>query len=740
MPTIIDALKVTLNLDPTGFIQGTKTAHGQTIKFAASTREAYAQMEKEVEKELKEIGKEQAKAAKEAEKQAKAMAAAQDKVSDGLERTARNALRLFAVFTAGKAIADFVRDITNADSALGRLAQRIGQAPADISAVATAVQRTGGSFDAAAGSFQRFSDSIQELKATGNTGILPFLYRVQAAGGKQINLNKDILQTQVDIADNLKAINDKQGAAAANYYGKQLGFDEGTVALMVQGGKAFRAYIEESKRLGIATKEDTDAAQAFQRSIRTLMQASESLGRSIMTAVTPVIVDLLKPLQEWIEKNREWIKTEITARVREFADYLKTINWKAIGQGIRDFVAGCNSAAQAVGGWKNVIEALFALWLGSKFLAVLRAIGLLRLALTGGKLSGGLIGALGILGTAGLAAIIAGSVGSDRGTPNAEKPGVITRSDDENSGAAVGPSGGYADPRLNGDRARFRRWWGRTMPTWLGGESAPSDGIHRRARRAASRAAAEDKSNYNFTGENADVLRQAAKELGTSPEDLATVISYESKFRPGVHGGTGNRYQGLIQFGPSERAQFGANDKQTFKEQMPAVVRFLKTRGFKPGMGLEDLYSTINAGSPGHPNASDGHGTVRSHVAKMRVTEAERVRRFLSSGAQQSIPIAPVAPPPTPAPSTTSQPAAPKPSAWNGIPAAAAAVAQVQAAQAAQISRVSNDNRSSVTHDTDINGGIHIHTNSNDAEGISRDAEGAFKRRSFAMAANYGQA
>lgn len=71
MPTFIDALAVSLSLDPKQFVQGTKAAHGATIKFAAATREAYEQMEKEVEKELKEIGKEQAKAAKEAEKRAK---------------------------------------------------------------------------------------------------------------------------------------------------------------------------------------------------------------------------------------------------------------------------------------------------------------------------------------------------------------------------------------------------------------------------------------------------------------------------------------------------------------------------------------------------------------------------------------------------------------------------------------------------------------------------------------------
>jgi hypothetical protein len=38
---------------------------------------------------------------------------------------------------------------------------------------------------------------------------------------------------------------------------------------------------------------------------------------------------------------------------------------------------------------------------------------------------------------------------------------------------------------------------------------------------------------------------------------------------------------------------------------MQAALRYLKDRGLKPGMGLLDLYSTINAGRPGLYNRSD---------------------------------------------------------------------------------------------------------------------------------------
>lgn len=152
--------------------------------------------------------------------------------------------------------------------------------------------------------------------------------------------------------------------------------------------------------------------------------------------------------------------------------------------------------------------------------------------------------------------------------------------------------------------------------------------------------------NANFTPGNAQALKNAAAELGTSPTDLATVIGYETKgtFSPSIIGGAGNRYQGLIQFGPTERKQYGANGGQTFAEQMPAVVRYLKGRGFKPGMGLLDLYSTINAGRPGLYNRRDMNGSVREHVDRMRAGQGARARMFLDG--KGAAPATPPEPPP----------------------------------------------------------------------------------------------
>jgi hypothetical protein len=121
-----------------------------------------------------------------------------------------------------------------------------------------------------------------------------------------------------------------------------------------------------------------------------------------------------------------------------------------------------------------------------------------------------------------------------------------------------------------------------------------------------------------LTPEDIAYLRAQAQAKGYNADDLLKAIQYESSGRPDVWGGKGGDYFGLIQFGPNERKTYAIDTQNpTARNQIDGALRFLGDRGFKPGMGLLDLYSTINAGSPGHYKASDGNGTVASHVAKM---------------------------------------------------------------------------------------------------------------------------
>lgn len=126
--------------------------------------------------------------------------------------------------------------------------------------------------------------------------------------------------------------------------------------------------------------------------------------------------------------------------------------------------------------------------------------------------------------------------------------------------------------------------------------------------------------------ELAGAIRASAERLGIDPVDLATTISYEtgSTFDPWQKGPTTKwgTHRGLIQFGEPQQQKYGVYEGQSAPEQMNAVENYLRDAGVKPGHGLLDIYSAVNSGRVGRPNASDeaaggAPGTVADKVAGM---------------------------------------------------------------------------------------------------------------------------
>lgn len=139
-----------------------------------------------------------------------------------------------------------------------------------------------------------------------------------------------------------------------------------------------------------------------------------------------------------------------------------------------------------------------------------------------------------------------------------------------------------------------------------------------------------------------DDLRQAiiasAQRLQIDPRDLATVVSYETAgtFDPWKAGPVTQhgQHRGLIQWGEPQRQRYGVTQGMPVAAQMQAAERYLADAGFKPGMGMLDLYSAINAGKVGRYNASDAGnggapGTVRDKVEQQFGPHRAKAEAFL---------------------------------------------------------------------------------------------------------------
>ena len=210
------------------------------------------------------------------------------------------------------------------------------------------------------------------------------------------------------------------------------------------------------------------------------------------------------------------------------------------------------------------------------------------------------------------------------GNVTGTSPSAIPTTSPPAPGAAARPtSGGVRDPRTRD----------------VGGARTPFSPA------AASESASEKQKS----------IVETANRLGIPPNDLATVISYETggTFSPAKWGGTGGKYLGLIQFGPNEQRKYGVHQNQSFTEQMKAVEKFLIDRGFKKWLDQNPnatdqerrtaLYSTINAGSPGQKywGKSDKPGhNVMTHTQSMFAGDhAKKASNFMSgSYTTQSLP------------------------------------------------------------------------------------------------------
>lgn len=136
----------------------------------------------------------------------------------------------------------------------------------------------------------------------------------------------------------------------------------------------------------------------------------------------------------------------------------------------------------------------------------------------------------------------------------------------------------------------------------------------------------------------------AASELGVSPLDLGTAVSYETAgtFDPLKKGPTTQwgQHQGLIQWGKPQAQKYLGGDFSP-ESQAKGMVGYLRDTGVKPGMGLLDIYSAINAGGVGKYGASDANnggapGTVRDKVEKQMADHRRNAMGLLGADYSQA--------------------------------------------------------------------------------------------------------
>lgn len=280
MATIIDSLAIELGMDSTSFEKGMKDVLAGMKKTSdAADRTA---------KDLEANGK---------------------KAAEFFGEIKRQVVGLFAVFTAGKGLSSFVSDIVSSDAAVGRLAKNLGMSTETLSEWEGVAERAGGSAQGMASTLQNMTKQMQNIAITGTPGAQV----LQSLAMSGINISK-YFDKATTSSERLLMASDAfshMDPARAQALGGGMGYDEGTINVLMQGRQAVMALLEEQKKIGATNEDDAKSAQALQAAWRALGQASTDLGRKILTSLSPYIQQLsaaLLKLAEWAATHRPMVE------------------------------------------------------------------------------------------------------------------------------------------------------------------------------------------------------------------------------------------------------------------------------------------------------------------------------------------------------------------------------------------------------------------------------------------------
>src|SRR5487761_2690480 len=203
MATVIDALIVSLKLDSSGFDAGQK-------KMVTDLRGAEAQ----------------------AKRSAMAIDGYGTQASQFFSKMRNQALALFAVFTAGRGMRDFVTGTVTMASSTLRMAQVLGMSTQQLTAWQGAVQQAvGGTAEGATTSMQNLTRSFQQMSLTGTSSAIPYF----RALGVNVEDARRRMRPMSDVLMDVSRSMQGMAPARAMMMGQGLGLDPGMINLLRLG-------------------------------------------------------------------------------------------------------------------------------------------------------------------------------------------------------------------------------------------------------------------------------------------------------------------------------------------------------------------------------------------------------------------------------------------------------------------------------------------------------------------------
>lgn len=270
MATVVDALVVTLGLDSSKFVRDQKTAENATKKFGDTATK---------------VNKEQIDETK--------------KLADAFNKAKNELAGLVAIAIGFNGLKDFVSSMVTGNAALGRTSVLLNMSARDLDAWGGAVETVGGTAQGFQASLQAIEGGLQKFRmGMGGEEVVTALARlgVQAKNG-----SVDLYQ----LSAALVRVKNAQGIQAALTLGQQLGIDQGTFQLLIEGPRAVKELHDRMYALSGVNEENVRQAQQLQQEWSEFKKTIDGLAQSIFTDIAPSLERFLKLVEEAVDAFKQ---------------------------------------------------------------------------------------------------------------------------------------------------------------------------------------------------------------------------------------------------------------------------------------------------------------------------------------------------------------------------------------------------------------------------------------------------
>ena len=531
-------------------------------------------------------------------KSAKDLDGKNDDLAKGLDSLVKGFGKWMGALATATGIEKLVNDVARANDQLGFLEKQLNTSAGTIRNWQGALTAGGGSAEGATNSFKTLTNSINGFVLKGEAGLTPYL---NSLGVSMFDTQGHIRKTDqimLDLADTFS----KMDSSKAYSIGKDMGFDEGTIGSLIQGRDALKESLAYQNALYKSSEQDIKNSRELQKNRALLNSQWDSFKTMMGNQLIPIFNSFAKVLLnifETMQKHQDTVKrvfgglaiimsasiiplfikalAPLMAFIKPFSPFVGVVaalaagflllyddykTWAEGGKSLFDWGALKKFMDENTFSAKNLGEAFKDMGknLLENTVPTLKAYMEIVQKLARGDIAGAVKQANTLLGNF-----------SDIAT------GTIAKA----TGQKAGDIGGFI-----GESAYRLTHRGKTYDEY---NAKPTP--------------------KGFTPEKAQSIERVAQNIGVDPNDLASVISFETggTFSPSARN-KGSSATGLIQFmgqgatkagGYNNGKYYGMSREKfgslSFDEQMQYVEKYFKDRGFKAGknQSVGDVYGAV---------------------------------------------------------------------------------------------------------------------------------------------------